>query len=61
LFRDLLGTLEARDPPERYTRLYVVVDNYKLHQAKAVEPWLAHAPTGHATVLADRLSSREPH
>src|SRR5918997_2054443 len=44
LFRDLLGTLEANYPTERYTRIYVVVDNYKIHQAKAVERWLAAHP-----------------
>jgi putative transposase len=44
LFRDLLETLEASYPAERYTRLYVVVDNYKIHQAKAVEQWLATHP-----------------
>jgi putative transposase len=44
LFRDLLACLEARYPAERYTRLYVVVDNYKIHKAKAVEQWLATHP-----------------
>ncbi len=44
LFRDLLGILEASYPAERYTRLYVVVDNYKIHKAKAVEQWLASHP-----------------
>ena len=44
LFRDLLTMLEAHYPAERYTRLYVVVDNYKIHQAKAVEHWLAAHP-----------------
>jgi putative transposase len=44
LFRHLLGLLEASYPAERYTRLYVVVDNYKIHQAKAVEQWLAGHP-----------------
>ena len=44
LFRDLLTRLEARYPAERYTRLYVVVDNYKIHKAKAVEQWLAAHP-----------------
>ncbi|MGH8066291.1 MAG: IS630 family transposase, partial [Candidatus Entotheonellia bacterium] len=44
LFRDLLTLLDARYPAERYTRLYVVVDNYKIHQAKAVEDWLAAHP-----------------
>jgi transposase len=42
LFRDLLETLEASYPAERYTRLYVVVDSYK--KAKAVEQWLATHP-----------------
>jgi putative transposase len=44
LFRDLLGHLEARYPAEQYTRLYVVVDNYKIHKAKAVDQWLASHP-----------------
>jgi putative transposase len=44
LFRDLLTCLDARYPEERYTRLYVVVDNYKIHKAKAVEQWLATHP-----------------
>jgi transposase len=44
LFRDLLTHLEGRYPAERYTRLYVVVDNYKVHKAKAVEQWLATHP-----------------
>jgi hypothetical protein len=44
LFRDLLALLEASDPAERYTRLCVVVDHDKIHQAKAVEQWLASHP-----------------
>jgi putative transposase len=44
LFRDLLTCLDVRYPAERYTRLYVVVDNYKIHKAKAVEQWLATHP-----------------
>jgi putative transposase len=44
LFRDLLTMLDARYPAERYMRLYVVVDNYKIHKAKAVEQWLAAHP-----------------
>lgn len=40
LFRDLL-TLLDRTYPERWVRrIYVVVDNYKIHKAKAVEQWL---------------------
>jgi putative transposase len=44
LFRDLLTMLDARYPAERYMRLYVVADNYKIHKAKAVEQWLAAHP-----------------
>ena len=44
LFRDLLQTLEAAYPAAQYQQLYVVVDNYKIHKAKAVEEWLAKHP-----------------
>jgi putative transposase len=44
LFRNLLSVLDERYPTERYTRLYVVVDNYTIHHAKAVEQWLAAHP-----------------
>jgi transposase len=44
LFRDLLTVIEGRYPAERYTRLYVVLDNYKIHKAKAVAQWLATHP-----------------
>ena len=44
LFRDLLTRLDERYPADRYTRLYVVVDNYTIHKAKAVEQWLAAHP-----------------
>ena len=44
LFRDLRGLLETSSPAERYTQIYIVVDNDKIHQAKAVEPWLAAHP-----------------
>jgi len=41
LFRDLLDTLELRYPARRYDRVSVVVDNYTIHKAQAVERWLA--------------------
>jgi hypothetical protein len=44
LFRDLLAVIEDRDLATRSTRLDVVVDNSKIHQAKAVQPWLAKHP-----------------
>src|SRR5437867_2074990 len=44
LFRDLL-TLLDRTYPERWVRrIYVVVDNYKIHKDKAVGWWLATHP-----------------
>jgi transposase len=44
LFRDLLQTLEAAYPAAQYQRISVVVDNYKIHKAKAVDEWLANHP-----------------
>jgi hypothetical protein len=44
LCRDRLTQLAARDPADCSTRLYVVVDHSKIHQAKAVEQWLATHP-----------------
>jgi putative transposase len=44
LFRDLLTLLDQTSPAPRVTRIYVVVDNYCIHKAKAVEQWLAHHP-----------------
>jgi putative transposase len=44
LFRDLLQPLEAAYPAAQYQRISVVVDNYKIHKAKAVDEWLANHP-----------------
>jgi len=44
LFRDLLDTLDRRYPAHRYDRISVVVDNYRIHKAQAVEHWLAAHP-----------------
>jgi transposase len=44
LFRDLLDTLELRYPARRYDHISVVVDNYKIHKAQAVQRWLAQHP-----------------
>jgi transposase len=37
----LLDQLEWHYPQARFTKVYVVVDNYGIHKAKAVERWLA--------------------
>jgi len=44
LFRDLLTLLDYTYPARQITRIYVVVDNYCIHKAKAVEQWLASHP-----------------
>src|SRR5262249_34416670 len=44
LFLDLLATLDRAYPPVPFTRLDVVVDNYKIHKAQAVAQWLAAHP-----------------
>jgi putative transposase len=44
LFRDLLALLDRTHPPRQVKHIYVVVDNYKIHKAKAVEQWLAAHP-----------------
>src|SRR5262245_4015397 len=44
LFRDLLTRLDHTYTTSQVTRLYVVVDNYRIHKAKAVEQWLMSHP-----------------
>jgi hypothetical protein len=44
LFLDLLQALDRAYPAARFTHLYLVVDNYGSHKAKAVERWLAAHP-----------------
>jgi len=47
LFRELLDVLASRYPARSYERICVVVDNYKIHKAQAVERWLATQPRFH--------------
>jgi putative transposase len=44
LFRELLQRLDDTYPAPQFRRVYVVVDNYKIHKAIAVEQWLANHP-----------------
>ena len=44
LFRELLTLLDHTYPAQQITRIYVVVDNYCIHKAKAVEQWVASHP-----------------
>jgi transposase len=41
LFVELLKALDEAYPAARYQRLYVVVDNFRIHKAKVVTRWLA--------------------
>ena len=41
LFLELLKALDGAYPAASYARLYVVVDNFGIHKAKAVAQWLA--------------------
>ncbi len=44
LFIDLLRVIDHQCPAVKFTRIYVVVDNYRRHTAKAVVEWLAQHP-----------------
>ena len=44
LFLDLLRLIERACPATKFTKVYVVVDNYGIHKAKAVAAWLAQHP-----------------
>ena len=44
LFRALLDQLDWRYPQAQFTKVSVVVDNYGIHKAQAVERWLAAHP-----------------
>jgi transposase len=44
LFRELLALLDRTYPAGQMTRIDVVVDNYCIHKAKAVQQWVARPP-----------------
>jgi transposase len=44
LFIELLKALERACPAQKFARLYVVVDNYRIHTAKAVQAWVGDHP-----------------
>jgi putative transposase len=44
LFRALLTLLDTTYPASEVTRIYVVVDNYCIHKANAVEQWVTSHP-----------------
>jgi len=44
LFIELLRVIDRACPAAKFTKLYVVVDNYGIHKARAVGAWLARHP-----------------
>jgi hypothetical protein len=44
LFLDLLQAVDRAYPAQRFDRIYLVVDNYKIHKAKVVNAWLSEHP-----------------
>jgi transposase len=60
LFRALLQALDAAYPATQYRRIYVVVDNYKIHKAKAVAEWLAKHPRVELLFLPTYCPSANP-
>ena len=44
LFIELLKALDRTCPAVKFTKIYVVVDNYRIHKAKAVVEWIAAHP-----------------
>lgn len=44
LFIDLLKAIDRACPAQKFASVYVVVDNYRIHTAKAVVEWLAQHP-----------------
>jgi transposase len=44
LFIDLLKVIDSTYSACQYTKIFVVVDNYRIHKAKAVEAWLRRHP-----------------
>ena len=44
LFIQLLETIDRACPVAKFKKVYVVVDNYKIHKAQAVLTWLAQHP-----------------
>jgi putative transposase len=44
LFIELLKALDRACPAQKFARIYVVVDNYRIHTAKAVQEWLGQHP-----------------
>ena len=44
LFINLLEAIDRAYPVRKFTKIYLVVDNYKIHKAQAVVEWLSKHP-----------------
>ena len=59
LFRQLLELLEKSCKPKT-RRIFLVLDNYKIHKAKAVERWLEQHPRFHVLWLPSYCPQANP-
>lgn len=59
LFRQLLEVLEKSCKPKT-RRIFLVLDNYKIHKAKAVERWLEQHPRFHVLWLPTYCPQANP-
>lgn len=60
LFIDLLKVIERACPARQFARIYVVADNYGIHQAKAVALWLAQHPRFELVLLPSYCPRANP-
>ena len=60
LFIDLLRLIDRACPANKFTHVYVVVDNYGIHKAKAVVSWLAQHPRFELVWLPSYCSRANP-
>jgi len=60
LFIDLLKLIDRRCPAQKFTRLYVVCDNYRIHTAKAVVEWVSLHPRFELVLLPSYCPQANP-
>ncbi len=60
LFIDLLKMLDQKYPATKFTHVYVVADNYRIHTAKAVGEWLQAHPRFELVLLPSYCPKANP-
>lgn len=60
LFIDLLEVIDSKCPAAKFTRVFVVVDNYRIHIAKAVVEWVAAHPRFEVVFLPSYCPQANP-